>query len=73
MTNMHQRQFIRWSQRSQHDVGHVITYVEDRPVSPEAFGATLYNALGVPPETRLGPDGFSFRLTNGEALQEIFS
>ena len=48
-------------------------YVKDRPVSPEAFGATLYHALGVPSETRLGPDGFSFRVTNGEPLHEVFA
>jgi hypothetical protein len=47
-------------------------YVKDRPVSPEAFGATLYHALGVPSETRLGPDGFSFRVTNGEPLLDLF-
>jgi hypothetical protein len=48
-------------------------YVKDHPVSPETFGATLYQALGVPAETRLGPDGFSFRVTNGEPLPDIFS
>ncbi len=48
-------------------------YVKDRPVSPETFGATLYQALGVASETRLGPDGFSFRVTNGEPLSEVFS
>jgi hypothetical protein len=47
-------------------------YVKDRPVSPETFGATLYHALGIPSETRLGPDGFSFRVTNGEPLHEVF-
>jgi hypothetical protein len=49
------------------------TYVKDRPVSPETFGATLYHALDVPPETRLGSDGFSFRVTNGEPLYEMFA
>jgi len=48
-------------------------YVKDRPVSPETFGATLYHALGIPSETRLGPDGFSFRVTNGEPLHELFA
>ncbi|MGE5195669.1 MAG: DUF1501 domain-containing protein [Deltaproteobacteria bacterium] len=48
-------------------------YVKDRPVSPEAFGATLFHALGVPPDTRFGPDGFSFRVSDGEPLLELFS
>jgi uncharacterized protein (DUF1501 family) len=48
-------------------------YVKDHPVSPEAFGATLFRALGVPPETRFGPDGFSFRVSDGEPLVELFS
>ncbi len=34
-------------------------YVRDNPVSPEDFGAALFAALGVPPETRLGADGFT--------------
>jgi arylsulfatase A-like enzyme len=33
--------------------------VREAPVRPEDFGATLLHALGVPPETRLGADGFS--------------
>lgn len=33
-------------------------YVADNPVSLEDFGATLFHAPGVPPETRLGADGF---------------
>jgi uncharacterized protein (DUF1501 family) len=48
-------------------------YVKDRPVTPETFGATLYHALGVPAETRFGPDGFSFRVSDGEPLLELFS
>jgi uncharacterized protein (DUF1501 family) len=48
-------------------------YVKDRPVSPETFGATLFHALGVPAETRFGPDGFSFRVSDGEPLAELFS
>jgi hypothetical protein len=46
-------------------------YVKDRPVSPEAFGATLFSLLGVPPETRFGPDGFSLRVSNGEPVPEL--
>jgi hypothetical protein len=47
-------------------------YVKDRPVSPETFGATLFHALGVPPDTRFGPDGFSLRVSDGEPLSELF-
>jgi len=48
-------------------------YVKDRPVSPEAFGATLFDILGVPPETRFGPDGFSLRVSNGEPVAELYA
>lgn len=48
-------------------------YVKDRPVSPETFGATLFHALGVPPDTRFGPDGFSFRVSDGEPLLDLFA
>ena len=47
-------------------------YVKSRPVSPENFGATLFNALGIPPETRFGPDGFSQRVTDGQPILDIF-
>ncbi len=47
-------------------------YVKDRPVSPEDFGATLFHALGVPPETRLGADGFTHPASEGQPLLEIF-
>lgn len=43
-----------------------------RPVDHVDFGATVYHALGIPPETRYGPDGFSFRVSDGEPLTEIF-
>lgn len=46
-------------------------YVKDKPVSPENFGATLYHALGVPPETRFGPDGFSLRVSAGEPVYDL--
>lgn len=47
-------------------------YVNDHPVTPEMFGATLFHALGVPPYTRFGPDGFSLRVSDGDPLQELF-
>src|SRR5205823_2751061 len=40
-------------------------YVRDGPVSPERFGATLFHALGVRPETRLGADGFTVERPEG--------
>jgi hypothetical protein len=47
-------------------------YVRDNPVSPENFGATLYQALGVPPETRLGADGFTLPASAGQPLAPLF-
>jgi len=46
-------------------------YVGNRPVSPEAFGATLLHALGVPPETRLAPDGFTRPASAGQPIAEL--
>jgi hypothetical protein len=48
-------------------------YVRDNPVSPENFGATLFHALGVPPETRLGADGFTHPLSTGRPVLELFA
>jgi hypothetical protein len=47
-------------------------YVRDNPVSPENFGATLFHALGVPPETRLSPDGFTHPASTGQAILRLF-
>jgi uncharacterized protein (DUF1501 family) len=47
-------------------------YVRERPVSPEDFGATLFHALGVPPETRLGADGFTRPASAGKPILELF-
>ena len=47
-------------------------YVKDRPVSPEDFAATLYQAMGIPPETGISPDGFSVRASTGRPLVELF-
>ena len=46
--------------------------VKSNPVRPEDFGATLYHALGVPPETPFGPDGFSGRVSTGKPVLELF-
>ncbi|MBY0523869.1 MAG: DUF1501 domain-containing protein [Gemmataceae bacterium] len=48
-------------------------YVKDRPVSPEDFGATLFHALGVTPETRLGADGFTRPVSEGKPIAELFA
>jgi uncharacterized protein (DUF1501 family) len=47
-------------------------YVQDRPVSPENFGASLFHALGIPPETRLGADGFTHPASAGQPIFELF-
>jgi uncharacterized protein (DUF1501 family) len=46
--------------------------VRDNPVSPEDFGATLFTALGVPPETRLGADGFTHPASTGRPVAALF-
>jgi uncharacterized protein (DUF1501 family) len=49
-------------------------YVKDRPVRPQDLGATIYHALDVPLETRLGKDGAIPRpITTGEPIKELFS
>jgi hypothetical protein len=48
------------------------SYVMDRPVSPENFAATLFHALGIPPETPIHPDGFSIRASTGTPIPELF-
>ena len=47
-------------------------YVRDDPVRPEDFGATLFHALDVPPETRLGADGFTRPVSAGRPRLELF-
>jgi uncharacterized protein (DUF1501 family) len=47
-------------------------YVRDNPVSPEDFGATLFHALGVPPQTRLGADGFTHPASEGKPILSLF-
>jgi hypothetical protein len=48
-------------------------FVKDRPVTPEDFAATLFHALGVPPETRLSPDGFTHPASLGQPILDLFS
>ena len=47
-------------------------YVKDRPVTPEDFGATLFHALDVAPETRLGLDGFTRPASEGGPILDLF-
>jgi uncharacterized protein (DUF1501 family) len=47
-------------------------YVRDNPVSPENFGATLFHALGIAPETRLGADGFTRPASAGQPIEDWF-
>lgn len=47
--------------------------VKDRPVKPETFAATLFHALGIAPETRLSPDGFTNPASTGEPIEELFA
>jgi hypothetical protein len=48
-------------------------YVRDAAVSPESFGATLFHALGVPPETRLGADGFTHPVSTGQPVLSLLA
>jgi hypothetical protein len=43
-----------------------------RPIDHADFGATLFHALGIPPELRWGPDDFSFRVSDGQPVEELF-
>lgn len=47
-------------------------YVRDNPVHPEDFGATLFHALGVEPDTRLGADGFTHPVSAGRPVLDLF-
>jgi hypothetical protein len=47
-------------------------YVKDRPVRPQDLGATIYHALGVSLDLRLGRDGFTRPITTGQPLLELF-
>jgi hypothetical protein len=47
-------------------------YVRDRPVRPQDLAATIYQALEIPLDTRLGQDGFTRPITTGEPIQALF-
>jgi Protein of unknown function (DUF1501) len=46
-------------------------YVKDNPVSPENFAATLFHALGIPAETRLGADGGTQPVSSGQPIRDL--
>lgn len=48
-------------------------YVKDSPVRPEDFGATLFHALDVAAETKLGADGFTRPVSAGKPVLELFN
>jgi hypothetical protein len=48
-------------------------YVKDNPLTPENFAATLFHALGIPPETRLSPDGATQPTSSGQPVMGLFS
>ena len=47
-------------------------YVKDKPVSLENFSATILHSLGINPDTRLSPDGFTRPASTGEPIAELF-
>jgi hypothetical protein len=44
-------------------------YVKDHPVPPQVLGATIYHALGVPLDSKVG----ARPITTGEPIHELFS
>ncbi|MEX0677449.1 MAG: DUF1501 domain-containing protein [Pirellulales bacterium] len=47
-------------------------YVKDKPVRPQDLGATIYHALGVPLDLRLGKDGFTRPISSGQPILNLF-
>lgn len=45
--------------------------VKDNPVTPADLTATLFQCLGIPPETRYGPDGFSLKASEGQPVEAL--
>src|SRR5437879_4029167 len=48
-------------------------YVRDNPLTPEDFGASLFHALGIDPNTRLGADGFTRPASAGRPVLGLFT
>jgi hypothetical protein len=47
-------------------------FVKDKPVRPQELGATIYHALGVPLDLRLGKDGFIRPISSGQPILNLF-
>jgi hypothetical protein len=47
-------------------------YVKEKPVRPQDLAATIYQALDVPLDLRLGRDGFTRPITTGEPIMDLF-
>lgn len=43
------------------------------PVTPETFGATIYQALGIPPDTLLDPANPLSKVSTGQPLMEVLA
>jgi hypothetical protein len=48
-------------------------YVKDKPVRPQDLSATIYQALGVPYESRVTRDGLSRPLSTGKPIFDLFA
>jgi hypothetical protein len=46
--------------------------VKDRPVPVQDLGATVFHALGIPGDQRLGKDGFTRPVSTGQPLLDLF-
>ncbi len=47
-------------------------YVKDRPVRVQDLGATIFHALNVPADTRMGRDGFTRPVSTGQPMLDLF-
>jgi hypothetical protein len=50
----------------------IAAYVKDRPVTVQNLGATIFHALNIPLQTRLGRDGFTKPVSQGQPILELF-
>jgi hypothetical protein len=47
-------------------------FVRNKPVRPQDLGATIYHALGVSLDLRVGKDGFSRAISSGQPITSLF-
>src|SRR5262249_53454057 len=47
-------------------------FVKDRPGTVQNLGASIFHALNVPLQTRLGRDGFTRPVSQGQPILELF-